>query len=89
VSSCDIRSEPNRRRWPHCLASAYIPYYVGVSREDPPPPEPQGNLHRIDIEPARIKNEDHWMVSLRFFAHSGYENHGMPIYKTIVGKRPS
>ena len=24
------------------------------------------------------------MVSLRFFAHSGYENHGMPIYKTIV-----
>jgi hypothetical protein len=29
------------------------------------------------------------MVSLRFFAHSGYENHGMPIYKTIVGKRSS
>ncbi len=67
----------------------YVPYYVGVTREDPPPPEPQGNLHRIDIEPVRINDEDHWMVSLRFFAHSGYENHGMPIYKTIVGKRSS
>ena len=52
-------------------------------------PELQGNLHRIDIEPVRINDEDHWMVSLRFFAHSGYENHGMSIYKTIVGKRSS
>jgi HNH endonuclease len=49
----------------------------------------QNRRARIDIEPVRINDEDHWMVSLRFFAHSGYENHGMPIYKTIVGKRTS
>ena len=67
----------------------YVPYYVGVSREDPPPPEPQGHLHSIDIGTVHINDEDHWMVSLQFFSHSGYENHGMPIYKTIVGKKPS
>jgi hypothetical protein len=65
----------------------HVPHYVGVPREDPPPPEPQGCLHRIDIEPVPIGGEDHWLVSLRFFAHSSFEQHGMPIYKTIVGKR--
>ena len=65
----------------------YVPYYVGVPRENPPPPMPQGQLHRIDIELIRVKDQDHWLVSLRLFAHSSYENYGMPIYKTIVGRR--
>lgn len=65
----------------------YVPHYVGVSRENPPPPESPGSLHRIDIEPVRIADVDHWLVSLRFFAHSGFEDNGLPIYKTIVGKK--
>lgn len=67
----------------------YVPYYVGVPRENPPPPEPPGSLHRVDIEPVRIKDVDHWLVSLRFFSHSGFEDNGLPIYKTIVGRRPA
>lgn len=67
-------------RYPH------VPYYVGVSREEPPPPESSGCLHRVDIEPVRIGDETHWLTSLRFFAHSSYEQHGMPIYRIIVGK---
>jgi hypothetical protein len=63
-----------------------VPHYVGVMRNDPEPPEPHGSMHRIDIEEYTQPGNVYWLVSLRLFSHSSYENNGMPIYRTIVGR---
>jgi hypothetical protein len=63
----------------------YVPHYVGVDRNDPPPPAERGQLHSISFNPKWIGDTEYWIASLRLFAHSGFEASGMPIYRTIVG----
>jgi hypothetical protein len=63
----------------------YISHYVGVARDNPPPPDPRYVTHRVDIQPYSLPNRVYWMVSVRLFAHSGYKENGMPIYRVIVG----
>jgi hypothetical protein len=64
-----------------------IPHYVGVMRNDPEPPGPHGSMHRIDIQEYTQAGNVYWLVSLRLFSHSSFENNGMPIYRTIVGRK--
>jgi len=64
----------------------YIPHYVGVMRNDPEPPEPYGSMHRIDIQEYTRAGNVYWLVSLRLFSHSSFQDNGMPIYRTIVGR---
>ena len=63
----------------------FVPHYVGVDRTDPPPPFEKGRLHSIDLQTYTVDGIEYWIASLRLFAHSGLEDHGMPIYRTIVG----
>jgi hypothetical protein len=67
----------------------YVPHYDGVDRNDPPPPLSRGHLHSIDVQTYPIDGIDYWITSLRLFAHSGLPEHGMPIYRTVVGKKLS
>jgi hypothetical protein len=64
----------------------YIPRYVGVMRNDPELPEPHGSMHRIDIQEYTHAGKGYWLVSLRLFSHSSFQDIGMPIYRTIVGR---
>jgi hypothetical protein len=61
------------------------PHYVGVGREDPPPPDARAILHKVEIQGFAKDGTNYWMASVRLFAHSGYKDHGMPIYRVIVG----
>lgn len=64
----------------------YVPHYVGVDRSDPPPPTPHGQLHEVKIQTYNAGGIDYWIVSLRLFSHSGFQQNGMPVYRTVVGK---
>jgi HNH endonuclease len=68
-----------------------ISHYVGVTRDIPPPPDDRHVTHKVEIQPYNVGTQQYWLVSLRLFAHSGYKENGMPIYRTIVGspKQPS
>jgi hypothetical protein len=61
----------------------YIPHYVGVTRDLPPPPDEM--LHKVGINAYTASGRHYWLVSVRLFAHSGYKDVGMPIYRVIVG----
>lgn len=62
-----------------------IPHYVGVTRDVPPPPDERRITHKVELQMYNAANRQYWLVSLRLFAHSGYKENGMPIYRTIVG----
>jgi hypothetical protein len=62
-----------------------IPHYVGVTRDIPPPPDERRITHKVELQMYNVANCRYWLVSLRLFAHSGYKENGMPIYRTIVG----
>ena len=63
----------------------HVPHYVGVMRNDPEPPEARNMMHRVDLQSYTHAGVEYWLVSLRLFAHSGFEDSGMPTYRTIVG----
>lgn len=63
----------------------YIPHYVGVTRDIPPPPDDRQVTHKIELQIYNAGTRRYWLASLRLFAHSGYKENGMPIYRTIVG----
>lgn len=60
-------------------------HYVGVTRDIPPAPDPRNVMHKAELSTYYVNSKQYWMVSLRLFAHSGYRENGMPIYRTIVG----
>jgi HNH endonuclease len=62
-----------------------IPHYVGVMRDIPPPPDPRKMSHKIELQIFNTVDRQYWLASLRLFAHSGYRETGMPIYRVIVG----
>ena len=72
---------------PQLILGAYphVPHYVGVMRTDPEPPDARNMMHKIDVQPCTYDSVEYWLISLRLFAHSGFQNSGMPIYRTIVG----
>lgn len=64
---------------------ANIPYFVGSDRDDPPPPDPSGILHKVTHTNVTIGGLKYSTVRFRLFAHSGTERNGMPIYEVVVG----
>lgn len=63
----------------------HVPHYVGVAREDPPPPDPREMVHKVQIQDFTKDGSTYLMASVRLFAHSGYKDLGMPIYRVILG----
>jgi hypothetical protein len=63
----------------------YVPHYVGVTRDIPPPPDERRIIHKIELRMYSVGDHRYWLASLRLFAHSGYKENGMPVYRTIVG----
>ena len=63
----------------------HVPHYVGVTRDVPPPPDERHVTHKIDLQLYTAGGRRYWLASVRLFAHSGYRENGMPIYRTIVG----
>lgn len=41
--------------------------------------------HKIELQIFNAANRQYWLASVRLFAHSGYRETGMPIYRIIVG----
>jgi hypothetical protein len=62
-----------------------VPHYVGVMRDIPPPPDPRNMSHKIELKIFNAADRQYWLASVRLFAHSGYLETGMPIYRIIVG----
>ena len=71
-----------------------VSHFVGVPLRDPPPPFDGRVLHAVNfseltgkVNPVtgeRRMTKLH-LVSVRLFANSAHEQHGMPIYQVIVG----
>lgn len=62
-----------------------VPYFVGGDRSLPPPPTAAGVLHTMEYSDITYQRLRLIMVSFRIFAHSGTKEHGMPVYRVIVG----
>ena len=77
----------NRLHLPELILGTYpnIPYYVGVMRDIPPPPDARNVSHKIELQIFKAADQQYWLASVRLFAHSGYRETGMPIYRVIVG----
>jgi len=41
--------------------------------------------HKIELQIFNAADRQYWLASVRLFAHSGYRETGMPIYRIIVG----
>lgn len=63
----------------------FVPQFVGGPLEDPPPPAPQGQLHIVNFERFSLNRLSLICVSVRLFAHSGFEGSGMPVYRVLSG----
>jgi hypothetical protein len=63
-----------------------VSHYVGVTRDLPSPPDERNVAHKIELQGYTINEQPYWLASMRLFAHSGYKDVGMPIYRTIVGR---
>jgi len=62
------------------------PYFVGSDPDPPPPPYPRTVRHTIEIATATECGGLRLLVaSVRLFAHSGTAEHGMPIYRVVIG----
>jgi hypothetical protein len=63
-----------------------VPYFVGSDPGDPPPRDPGQIRHGIDLATATGHDGVRLLVAaVRLFAHSGSPEHGMPIYRVVVG----
>jgi hypothetical protein len=63
-----------------------IPYFVGSDPGPPPPPDPGQVRHAMDFATATSRDGMRLLVAaIRLFAHSGSPEHGMPIYRVVVG----
>jgi hypothetical protein len=69
----------------------YISFFVGSVLREPPPPNRQGPLHRIDlgdnwVYDARSQLSRHVLVTnIRLFGTDGTAKNGMPIYTVVTG----
>lgn len=77
----------NHLNLPALILGTYpnVSHYVGVTRDLPPPPDERNVTHKIELRGYAINGQPYWLASVRLFAHSGYKDVGMPIYRTIVG----
>jgi hypothetical protein len=65
---------------------ACVPHFVGSDPDPPPPPHPRRMRHAIEIATATERSGLRLLVAaVRLFAHSGTAEHGMPVYRVIVG----
>jgi hypothetical protein len=63
-----------------------VPYFVGSDPGEPPPPYARNIRHAIEIATVTGREGLRFLlVSVRLFAHSGTREHGMPIYRVVVG----
>jgi hypothetical protein len=68
-----------------------VSFYVGSVLREPPPPNRNGPLHRIDlgenwVYDARSQLSRRMLITnLRLFATDGTERNGMPIYTVVTG----
>jgi hypothetical protein len=64
-----------------------VSYFVGGPLKDPPPSFNTKALHTIQFNDLTGVGSmlRLYVVSIRLFAHSGSDQHGMPIYHVIVG----
>lgn len=62
-----------------------IPYFVGGDTTLPPPPTPRGQMHEFQFIDINYRTLRLSTVVFRIFAHSGTKEHGMPIYRVVVG----
>jgi len=51
----------------------------------PPPPGSAKGVHFVDLRIVTIGRMKLIIGSVRLFAHSGTAEHGMPIYRVVVG----
>jgi hypothetical protein len=63
----------------------YVPYFVGSTREDPPPPGPETVKHAIQLHETYIGRLTLLTASVRLYANSGTKEHGPPIYDVVYG----
>jgi hypothetical protein len=63
----------------------HAPYFVGGDAELPPPPTPRGKMHEFQFINIEYKMLRLLVVAFRIFAHSGTKEHGMPMYRVVVG----
>jgi HNH endonuclease len=64
----------------------FVPHFVGSDPDPPPPPHPRNMRHVIEIATATERGGLRLLVALvRLFAHSGTAEHGMPVYRVVVG----
>jgi hypothetical protein len=62
-----------------------ISQFVGSELSNPPPPEPSGRQHRVDVFDLWVNGMRLLVARVRLFADSGTKEHGTPIYTVIVG----
>jgi hypothetical protein len=62
-----------------------ISQFVGSELSNPPPPEPSGRQHRVDVFDLTVHGMRLLVARVRLFADSGTKEHGTPIYTAIVG----
>lgn len=62
-----------------------VPYFVGCEMKVPPPPGDAKGVHFVDLRIVTIGGMKLIVGSVRLFAHSGTSEHGMPIYRVVVG----
>jgi len=64
----------------------WVPYLVGSDPDPPPPPHPPNMRHAIEIATTTERGGLRLLVALvRLFADSGTAEHGMPVYRVVVG----
>ena len=63
----------------------FVPYFVGCEMKVPPPPGSAKGVHFVDLRIVTIGRMKLIIGSVRLFAHSGTAEHGMPIYRVVVG----
>jgi hypothetical protein len=64
----------------------WVPYFVGSDPGEPPPPHPRKVRHLVEL--ATITGNGGLRLleaKVRLFADSGTADHGMPIYRVIMG----
>lgn len=62
-----------------------IPYFVGGDMSSPPPPTPRGEMHEFYFIDVNYNALRLLTVAFHIFAHSGTKEHGVPIYRVVVG----
>jgi hypothetical protein len=71
---------------PQLILGTYpcVSHFVGCEVHAPPESD-NGKLHWIKIDQLRMGRMQLLAASIRLFASSGTDEHGMPIYRVIVG----